>query len=116
MPLGVRAMNSRRGGFTLTELLVVIFVIAILIALLLPAVQAAREAARRLRCSNNLKQLALSVHSYALGHRGFLPAATPFAFDLRLRPLPSSQKDDLSKLDTLSWRSTVFPNHEQQAL
>ena len=95
--------GNRQDGFTLVELLVVITIIGILIGLLLPAVQSAREAARRIQCSNNLKQLALALHAYHAKHET-LPFATPY-----------DNRSPFAKPGG-TWMAMLLPHLEQQAL
>lgn len=83
-------------GFTLVELLVVVAIIGLLVALLLPAVQAAREAARRMQCSNHLKQIGLAMHNYH-GSLQVLPFASGFG-----------------KAQTGTWAAFILPQLEQQ--
>ena len=95
-----------RRGFTLIELLVVIAIIAILIGLLLPAVQKVREAAARVKCQNNLKQMALGVANYEgangkylLNSTGSLGAtAAPFSAGWVTEILPYIEQDNLARM------------------
>jgi prepilin-type N-terminal cleavage/methylation domain-containing protein/prepilin-type processing-associated H-X9-DG protein len=102
--------HCRRGarrdarGFTLVELLVVIAIIGVLIALLLPAVQAARESARRISCTNNLKQVGLSLLEYVSAKQTFPPAQTVF----------SSQAENDITNPPWAWSFLILPYMDQQ--
>lgn len=97
--------TSAKVGFTLVELLVVIAIIGILVGLLLPAVQAAREAARRMQCSNNLKQLGLALHNHESATRRLPPlgdyqtaAGSNVYWSLHTRLLPFMEQTNLQNL------------------
>src|SRR5690606_26844299 len=92
-----------RRAFTLVELLVVVAIIGVMVGLLLPAVQAAREAARRMQCSNNLKQYGLSLHNYHDIYKQFAPGGTANAHPNNTNP-------------RVGWVVRVLPQLEQQAL
>ena len=96
------------AGFTLVELLVVIAIIGILVGLLLPAVQSAREAARRMQCTNNLKQLALAEHNHADAYKKFSPASHD--------PRWKTALNNGQSWDRLSYLTTLLPFIEQSAL
>jgi len=90
-------IHSRgRSAFTLVELLVVIAIIGILVGLLLPAVQAAREAARRMQCSNNVKQLGLALQNYHSAMKHFPPGRNSNSLSTHTMLLPYMEQSALS--------------------
>ncbi len=99
-----------RRGFTLVELLVVIAIIGVLVALLLPAVQSAREAARRMQCTNNLKQIGLAIHNY---HDVQLRFPSGFIFEA---PGMSNRADRPNRAAGFSWHTLILPFVEQANL
>jgi len=101
--------NWKPSGFTLVELLVVITIIGILIALLLPAVQAAREAARRMQCTNNIKQLSLGLLGHEQ-HYGFFPSGG-WSWEWSGDPDRGTGRDQPG-----NWIYAILPYIEQQEL
>jgi prepilin-type N-terminal cleavage/methylation domain-containing protein len=103
-----------KKGFTLVELLVVIAIIAILVGLLLPAVQSAREAARRIQCTNNLRQLGLSLHTYATANNEYFPvgSAGEGRHGLFTHMLPFIEQGNLHDTFNLNGVAASEPNRD----
>jgi prepilin-type N-terminal cleavage/methylation domain-containing protein/prepilin-type processing-associated H-X9-DG protein len=102
-------------GFTLVELLVVIAIIGVLVALLLPAVQQAREAARRISCTNNIKQIGLALHNYETTQKRLPPAGT-LANPVQALYVDWYVRADMRSGTNYSWIVLLLPYMEEDAL
>lgn len=111
-PLWASAQRNRRA-FTLVELLVVIAIIGILVSLLLPAVQSAREAARRMQCTNHLKQLGLAAHNFESAHKKFPPGYLGSNFRVTISDREANIPNGRQWIGVLPY---LFPFIEQSAL
>ncbi len=117
-----RSGQATRRAFTLVELLVVITIIGILIALLLPAVQSARESARKLQCSNNIKNLGLALHEYHTSY-GIFPPSSAWRKPTDWTSLdPTQPKSDFAGGSgnnpglAENWAMLILPQLEQTSL
>ena len=106
--------QSPRVGFTLVELLVVIAIIGVLVGLLLPAVQAAREAARRMSCSNNVKQIALAAHNFHSTYNRFPSGTNDPLWVQGFQQAGTDRRIDV--VDVYSFRASLLPYVEQAPL
>jgi prepilin-type N-terminal cleavage/methylation domain-containing protein len=102
------AVARDRRGFTLVELLVVIAIIGVLVALLLPAVQTAREAARRMQCSNNMRQIGLGLHNFH-DVNNCLPAGA-----VTSSAKPAGVKFNIPSNKLHGWAIFIYPFIEQK--
>src|SRR5437016_5430626 len=108
----VTSLRDAKRGFTLVELLVVIAIIGVLVALLLPAVQSAREAARRMQCTNNLRQIGVALHNFHDTNQCLPPGGVATS----TAPTIAHTKFSIPTNVIHGWGVFIYPYIEQKAL